>query len=192
MEIEVRYTLPFDTAANPVRISQGRNGPWSHFLQRREVSSRPGIFIETDLINAIDFALPLGTPVKAARSGRIWNLWHGSEWCYEGLNPEIGNNPPFMSTNFVIIEHDDGTQAWYSHLSKDVLAQRGQLVEAGSILGLTGKSGWIAEIPHLHIHVFEKPTSEIRYKTVPFTFEDYLGPLEHEALVREGLIWSGE
>lgn len=161
-------------------------------MHRRESANNPGKFIESDLINAVDFALPLGTPVQVAREGRVRDFWLNSDWFYEGLDPEIGNNPPIMSTNFVIVEHGDGTETWYSHLSKQRFVQRDQVVSRGDIVGVTGRSGWIGQIPHLHFHVFEVLREKgIEFRTIPMTFQDYSGSLDHETLLREGNIYLG-
>lgn len=187
MENRADYFLPFVSTINPIRISQGRNGPWSHFLHRREVPARPGVYVETDLVNAVDFALPVGTPVLASRQGRVNDFWLKSNFCYEGLEAAIGNNLPPLSTNFMIIDHDDGTQAWYSHLGTDVLVARGQSVEIGDIIAKTGKSGWIAKVPHLHFQVIQKRS----LATLPVIFQNYSGSLDHNTLLREGLIYFG-
>ncbi len=184
MKSEAQYFLPFDTV-NPTRISQGRNGPWSHSLQRTEIT--PGNFRETDLLNAVDFALPLKSQVLAARDGIIFNYWLNSTWYYEELDPEIGNNPPPGSTNYLIIEHTDGTFGLYSHLSSEPLVSRGQRVRQGDVIALTGKSGWIAHIPHLHFQVMDCDFT----KSLPVKIKNYNGSLNHDDLVRNNSIYFG-
>ena len=110
-----------------------------------------------------------------------------SDWVYKGLDPEVGNSRPMM-TNFIQIEHDDGTVALYSHLGKDVLVRTGREVALGDVIAITGESGWIAEVPHLH---FQVNTEDFK-KTLPILFRDYRGSLDHDTLVREGRIWFGE
>ena len=151
MQKEAEYFLPFDTSKYPLRISQGRNGPWSHFLIRKQL---PGGIAEIDLINDVDFALPIGTEVRAARDGRVYGALLGGTWCYEGLDPQIGLNPPSMGwTNHIVIVHEDETTAVYSHLGNEKLVEGHQIVKAGDIIAKTGRSGWIAEIPHLHFQI---------------------------------------
>lgn len=183
MESMPLYLLPFDTSINPVRISQGRNGPWSHFLHRKIL--RSGVAIETDLTHAIDFALPLGTPVLAAREGRVLSMWHRSTWCYQGLDPNIGNNPPIMSTNLVIVDHQDGTNAIYSHLNGDQVVEIGQEIKAGQQIAFTGESGWIAEVPHLHFQVMIDSTLSL-----PVSFIGLEVPLDHQKLIRLKLLYD--
>lgn len=56
--------------------------------------------------------------------------------------------------NLVVIEHDDGSFAYYAHMRKDSLTARplGARVEAGDYLGVIGSSG-ISSGPHLHFEV---------------------------------------
>ncbi len=185
--MEAVYSLPFDTSKNPVRISQGNNGPWSHFVLRRKVPAFPGKFTEIDLSNAVDFALPLGAEVRAARDGVVFMFSLNNDWVYKGLNPKEGNSTLGL-TNFIQIAHSDGTIALYSHLEKQVLARRGHSVTAGEVIALTGESGWIAEVPHLHFQVNDSN----QRGTIQIAFQDYSGSLDHETLQKEGRIWFGE
>ncbi len=189
MGIEARHSLPFDTYKLPIRISQGNSGPWSHFLIRREIFSRPGTFSVIDLTYAVDFALPFGTEVRATKNGQVYALILSSDWFYEGLDPEIGNNPPALSTNLIILRHEDGTTTLYSHLARVALVHTGQLVRRGDVIARTGKSGWVAEVPHLH---FQVNTQTIIPRSLPFSFDDYLGSLDHKTMVKNGSIWFGD
>lgn len=185
--VEAGYYLPFDTSRYPVRISQGNNGPWSHFLQK--IPRARGKVSEVDLTYAVDFALPLGSEVLAARGGTIVHANYSSEWCYEGLDPDIGNHPPQLSTNFVVIEHQDGTWGWYSHLSAERVATISQVIRRGDLIGYTGKSGWIARIPHLHMQVNNAVGVQ---RTLQVNFQNYDGSLDHQSLLNQGKIWFGE
>lgn len=189
MSSEAKYYLPFDTSKHPVRISQGRNGPWSHFVQEFTTPLRPSMIFKTDLLNAVDFALPLGSEVRASREGVIESVYLESDTYYEGLDPEIGNNLARGSTNFIVVFHPDKTRSIYSHLNREEIAKPRQLVIPGDVIAYTGKSGWIAEIPHLHFQVWDR-ISPLR--TLPVIFEDYNGPLDHETLLGENKIWFGE
>lgn len=188
MGIEARHSLPFDISKLPIRISQGNNGPWSHYLIRREIPTRPGMFSVIDLTYAIDFALPFGTEVRATKNGQVYAMILSSDWFYEGLNPEIGNNPPPLSTNLIILKHEDGTASLYSHLARKALVSTGQFVRRGEVIAQTGRSGWIAELPHLHFQVNTQTTAP---RSLPFSFTDYLGSLDHETMMKNGSIWFG-
>lgn len=188
MGIESRCVLPYNFLELPLRISQGNNGPWSHFLIRTELERFPGKFSERDLIYAVDFALPFGSEVRAARDGEVYGVILCSNWFYEGLDPEVGNNAPPLSTNLIILSHGDGTTTLYSHLSGEALVYSGQFVMKGEVIARTGKSGWVAEVPHLH---FQVNTQTLPTKSLPVVFENYHGPLDHKMLIKERLIWFG-
>ena len=68
----------------------------------------------------IDWALPPGTPVYAAATGTV-------TWCEWG---QAGGR-------YVIVDHGSGFLTLYSHLSW-VSTVRGEVVEVGSLLGLSG------------------------------------------------------
>ncbi len=144
--------------------------------------------METDLIYAVDFALPLGSEIRAAKDGVVFDYYLGGDWCYQGLDPEIGNNPPPLSTNFMILMHEDGTMTWYSHLSNEVLVKRGQVIKKGEIIAKSGLSGWVAGIPHVH---FQANTRALPRNSTPILFEEWPYPLDHNTLDKQGKIWWG-
>ncbi|MBT7902741.1 M23 family metallopeptidase [Candidatus Woesearchaeota archaeon] len=168
--IDPKYIIPF--TGYPVIITQGYNGPYSH--KGREINGR----IRRNDCYSIDFALPLETTIIASRAGIVNLVETFFDECYLGLNPNKGR----VSTNFITIDHLDGTGAIYAHLEKQgELVQRKQFVEQGQPIAITGLSGWIGPIPHLHFAVFKK--RKTRRTTVPINFENYHGPLEHSTLM---------
>jgi murein DD-endopeptidase MepM/ murein hydrolase activator NlpD len=96
---------------------------------------------------AVDFALPDGTPVYAAREGVIINLHHDS---FRG-----GAMPAMLDqANMVEILHDDGTIAVYAHLQWDSIRVRvGQRVHLGEYIANSGNTGFTTG-PHLHFAVW--------------------------------------
>jgi murein DD-endopeptidase MepM/ murein hydrolase activator NlpD len=85
--------------------------------------------------NGIDFAAPTGTPVVAAGGGRV----SMAGWSTGGGGNEIH------------IDHPNGLQTWYAHLSS-FAAQAGQMVRAGQMIGRVGSTG-NSTGPHLHYMV---------------------------------------
>jgi phage-related protein len=85
--------------------------------------------------NGIDFAAPTGTPVAAAGGGRV----SMAGWSAGGGGNEIH------------IDHPNGLQTWYAHLSS-FAAQAGQMVRAGQMIGRVGSTG-NSTGPHLHYMV---------------------------------------
>ncbi len=172
-EVREEFLLPFRT--RPVHISQGYNGPYSHFAYKRG----EGIFALTeDYRYAVDFALPFGTEVFAARKGRVFIVVKESKEWYEGIDIERGLE---VRSNFVILQHQ-GSASLYSHLKgESISVQTGQTTNQGTLLGRTGKSGWIGLVPHLHFAVLNTTVKGIE-GALPIRFSDYSGPLEHNQL----------
>lgn len=82
----------------------------------------------------IDLAAPVGTPVRAARSGVVTLAgWSGS-YGYA-----------------VYLDHGDGTETRYAHLSA-VLVEVGAVLRQGDTLGLVGSTG-ASTGPHLHFEL---------------------------------------
>lgn len=84
----------------------------------------------------VDVAVPVGTPIYAITNGTI-----------ETVVNNKGNSTTGYG-NYVLVKHDDGTQALYAHLS-NVLVKVGDLVQGGQLIGSTGNTGKSTG-PHLH------------------------------------------
>jgi len=66
--------------------------------------------------------------------------------------------------NLIVVDHLNGWQTWYGHLSQ-VNVFCGQQVNAGEVIGLGGSTGWSSG-PHLHL--------ELRLQGVPYDPLAYL------------------
>lgn len=164
---EYLYSLPFDSNKHRLNITQGRHGPWSHLA-----------FNNTDLENAVDFGVPLGTEVLASRSGEVLSVIDWSTTYYDGSDQKTGLSLPAFSANFVVVEHGDDTAAIYSHFeAQGAFVRHGDKVEAGQSIGRTGLSGWVG-VPHVHFHVY----SQKSWISLPVRFREYNGPLLHREL----------
>lgn len=84
----------------------------------------------------IDFAVPLGTPIKAAGAGKVVRA---------GRNGGYGN--------MVEIRHSNGLTSRYAHLSK-ILVSTGDRVTSDTVIGQSGSTGRSTG-PHLHFEVRE-------------------------------------
>ena len=84
----------------------------------------------------VDMACPEGTPILAAMSGKISDV---------GTNRTYGN--------YIIINHGNGYQTLYAHMSKTI-AKKGQWVSQGTKIGLVGSTGYSTG-PHLHFMVYK-------------------------------------
>lgn len=85
----------------------------------------------------IDIAVPLGTPVSATGQGVV---------TFAGSRDGYGN--------MVIIQHPDGRESRYGHLSK-ILVSQGDTISAGQQIALSGSTGKSTG-PHLHFEIREK------------------------------------
>lgn len=158
----------------PIRITQGFFGKYSHFKIRDS----------TDYSYSLDFAVPVGTIVYAARDGIIRLINDESDSFYEGSDLYEGS---ISYPNYIEIEDENRITASYQHLGKGfakIFNQReGKRVYAGEPIGITGLSGWIGDNPHLHFNIYRRVpeiingTRMITTKTIPVEFEGYSGPL---------------
>lgn len=87
--------------------------------------------------NGVDFAAPVGTPVRAAGDGVV---------TFAGRNGDFGNH--------IAVQHGDGLMTTYSHLRGIVRTVRtGAAVRQGEVIGWVGQTG-LSTGPHLHFALF--------------------------------------
>lgn len=124
------YELPFQKKKR-YKIMQGFNGNFSHSSDQSRY--------------AIDFKIPIGDTIVAARSGYVVNaISHFTE---------RGGKSYRSKANQIIIMHDDGTFAYYVHLDTNgTLVKVNDYVEAGQPIGISGFTGYTTK-PHLHFVV---------------------------------------
>ncbi|ABA77346.1 MULTISPECIES: peptidoglycan DD-metalloendopeptidase family protein [Pseudomonas] len=152
------YRYPFPWRGGPFRLSQGANGDYSHFGPKNKY--------------AMDIAMPVGTPIIAARAGVVVKT--------ENSQNGRGTDP---SGNFVRILHDDGTMGVYLHLKQgSVSVREGQRVTVGSPLALSGNTG-NSSGPHLHF-VVQRNTG-MGLVSIPYQFNRPLGALPNFALGKQ-------
>jgi murein DD-endopeptidase len=78
-----------------------------------------------------DFAMPVGTPVEAPADGVV---------------KKVLRHP--LAGNYVVIDHGDGYQTRYLHLSK-ISVHRGDTIQQGEVIAYSGNTGRSTG-PHLH------------------------------------------
>ena len=141
------YRLPYAPGA-AFEVVQGAGGAFTH---------------RGHLRYAIDWAMPEGTEIRAARAGVVVGLHASSD--------RGGPIPDYLgSENYVWIKHEDGTLGQYQHIQKDgVLVTLGQKVEAGEAIALSGNSGY-STAPHLHFHVSTPSPGPEAFTTLPLRF----------------------
>ncbi|TLX56049.1 peptidase M23 [Stutzerimonas nosocomialis] len=135
------YALPWQ--GGPFRITQGAGGDFSHNTPKGRY--------------AVDVAMPVGTPIIAAREGTVVDV----------RNEQAGRRPD-PSGNFVRIRHRDGTESAYLHLQKgSVVVRPGQKVGTGTLLARSGNTGRSTG-PHLHFVVQKSDGQSL--VSIPFRF----------------------
>lgn len=140
------YLLPVEGDA--WRIDQGWNGSFSH----RDPQSQ----------YAVDLNVAEGTPIRAARAGRVMQVEDDFEGAGLSLEKFAGR------ANHVRIVHDDGTMAVYAHLAADsVVVRSGARVRQGQRIGLSGNTGYSTG-PHLHFAV--QANRGMALASIPFRF----------------------
>lgn len=128
-DINYPYSLPYNKGEKYL-LSQGYNGKISHHNEY-----------------ALDFTMPIGTDVLAARDGIIVDLQDkNSGNCIEKECAQLNN--------FVMIYHEDGTFAEYTHIdTNSATVKKGDVVKKGDKIASSGNVGWSTG-PHLHFFTF--------------------------------------
>lgn len=125
-----------------------------------------------------DFDMQVGDIVIAARAGvmrRVIDYY-----------PDDG-----YEFNYVNIEHDDGTVAFYAHLMQNsVIINVGQSVRQGQYFAKSSRSGspWF---PHLHFGVYQHYPPRHGYD-VPVNFRNTDGPLDECGGLVRGAIYRAK
>ncbi len=128
-DADYKYYLPFEKGAT-FWLSQGYNGTVSHENE-----------------NALDFKMPVGTKIYAARDGIVIDI-------EESFSKSCTDPGCAKHNNFIVIYHSDGTFAEYTHIKKNgAIVNVGDRVKTGQFIGYSGDVGW-ATGPHLHFIVF--------------------------------------
>lgn len=144
---ESPYVLPYPAGKTYV-VFQTYCGPVSH---------------GKDGQRSIDFLMPMGAQVVAARAGVVRRA--------AGHHEDFGRE-----FNLIYIEHDDGTSALYAHLQQDSLVvEIGDQVVAGQPIARSGASG--TSLEHLHFGVSSSWPVQ-RPDDVPVNFSNARGALD--------------
>ncbi|MFT3903093.1 MAG: M23 family metallopeptidase [Niabella sp.] len=123
------YDLPYPKGKRYLKIQ----GYFSHFTHKRRA--------------AIDFKMPIGSTVCAAREGTVVRLKSDSH------NGGIAKGKRQLA-NFIVIQHADGSRAGYWHLMHDgILVAIGDSVQKGQPIARSGNTGY-TYLPHLHFIVW--------------------------------------
>ncbi|HHM04545.1 MAG TPA: DUF4124 domain-containing protein, partial [Gammaproteobacteria bacterium] len=158
------YLPPF-AAGSRFPVTQSFFGPYSH--------------TDPQSAYAVDIAMPVGTPVRAARGGVVMDVNRD----FFGTGTDLKKYG--QRANTVRILHDDGTMAIYAHLKlESVLVIPGARVRAGQVIAASGNTGFSTG-PHLHFAVQRNDRGTL--VSVPFAFKSATG---HRAVPNEGDVLS--
>lgn len=154
------YQLPFKKGKQYL-MSQGYNGPSTHRG-----------------INALDFTMPEGEIILAARNGTVVKIKEDSDH-------GCPSRKCMSDGNYIRILHDDGTMAEYHHLQLNgAIVKVGDVVEQGQEIGKCGDTGYTTG-SHLHFIVFKTDgTRQISFKT---KFKYQPGKIGY---LRQGMMYS--
>jgi hypothetical protein len=146
LPVEVDYYPPFPLGLE-FPISQGFDNDSTH-------KEAPNQY-------AVDIVMPIGTPILAARAGRVMDMeddFHGAAQKERYLT----------RANHVRILHDDGTMAVYAHLQANSLrVKQGARVKRGQWIANSGNTGYSSG-PHLHFVI--QLNAGMAMESLPFRF----------------------
>lgn len=136
----IRYTLPdgrtdyFTPEGNSLRKAFIRNPvDVARISSRFNLSRRHPILNTIRAHKGVDYAAPIGTPIRAAGDGKV---------VFRGTKGGYGKT--------LILQHGSRYSTLYAHMSKYARStSNGQRVKQGQIIGYIGKTG-LATGPHLH------------------------------------------
>jgi murein DD-endopeptidase MepM/ murein hydrolase activator NlpD len=129
------YSLPFEIGTKH-KVVQGYGGLFSH-----------------KNIAALDFEMPEGTAIYAAREGTILH--------YKDDSNEGGPFAKYKNkANYIIVKHADGSFGCYWHLKKDGVVVKAGNITKGQLIGYSGATGFTLK-PHLHFSVKRKLNYEM-------------------------------
>ncbi len=142
---EVTYSMPIDENSR-WELGQEFNGEFSHQDEQNRY--------------ALDFIVPIGTPVLAARGGIVMETVTNFDRAGQNAKVYAGR------ANFIRILHDDGSMGLYAHLKENgVAVSPGQRVGVGEMIGYSGNTGFSSG-PHLHFAL--QINTGLRLVSIPF------------------------
>jgi hypothetical protein len=128
---------------------------------------------------AYDFTIAIGDTIVAARGGIVREVREDS--------PDNGQG--YGEHNYVFIQHEDGTLAFYAHLMQfGVIVEPGDTVETGQHFAFSGNSGQ-SGVPHLHFGVYEN-YPPVEGVDIPINFRNAEGLLDSRGGLMRGEFYT--
>lgn len=142
-----QYDLPYKKEQGYL-LFQGYNGRFTHQNE-----------------NALDFVMPEGTEIFAAREGVVAKVVQSNTESCAGKECEKFNN-------YILIYHFDGTFAVYNHIRYNgASVKQGDKINKGDMIAYSGKTGW-ATGPHLHFECYLPAWKNRKTIMTAFRIED--------------------
>jgi murein DD-endopeptidase MepM/ murein hydrolase activator NlpD len=142
---DLSYAMPVDENSR-WELGQGFEGEYSHQDEQNRY--------------AIDFIVPIGTPVLAARDGVVMDVASG----FSQGGTDVKRFA--QRANFIRVLHDDGSMGLYAHLQENgVLVKVGQRIHLGQHIAYSGNTGFTSG-PHLHFAL--QINTGMRSISIPF------------------------
>ncbi len=138
--------VPAKAGGAPKKAAAAKAKRWGRPLQGRYALSATfgrGGTMWSHKHSGQDFAVPVGTKVKAAAAGVVVKAGGNGG----GDGPAYGNA--------IVVKHARGTYSQYAHLSR-IQVKVGQRVAAGQRIALSGNTG-NSSGPHLHFEIRTSP-----------------------------------
>ncbi|GGP84598.1 MULTISPECIES: M23 family metallopeptidase [Streptomyces] len=138
-------TAPAAATADVAAAAKKKAGLWDKPLEKYTLSATfgKGGSMWARKHSGQDFAVPVGTPVKAAAAGVVVKA-----------GPNGGGDGPAYG-NAIVIKHANNTYSQYAHLSK-IQVKVGQKVSVKQRIALSGNTG-NSSGPHLHFEIRTTP-----------------------------------
>lgn len=154
------YDLPFQKGQG-YKLFHGYNGSFSHQGE-----------------NALDFTMPEGTDIVAAREGVVVQVvQHNTESCAREECKKFNN--------YITVMHSDGTFAQYAHIKYNgAKFSVGDSVKKGDVIASSGNVGYSSG-PHLHFVCFKGAFSN--FETLETKFRIDTG--ERSSGLKEGTVY---
>jgi murein DD-endopeptidase MepM/ murein hydrolase activator NlpD len=117
--------------------------------------------------HAIDFILPKGSKILAAKSGKVVDLKVNSN---KGGSSLRYNNIKY--TNYITLKHSNEEYSQYIHLKHlGNLVKVGDKVRTQQPIAISGNTGFLTR-EHLHFQVFRLNKTDIGWETLKIKFKD--------------------
>lgn len=144
---EYVYNLPF-AKDEKFKVSQGYLGKRTHKNE-----------------NALDFSMPIGTNIYAAREGKVVRVVDTNVKTCNKIECAKYNNS-------ILVYHKDGTFSSYVHIdTNSAKVKVGDTIAKGQLIAESGNIGWSSG-PHLHFVVFNQQLKERKTVKTKFKVDD--------------------